>query len=69
VCRTPWCEGCNQAKETTSWTAGPRPGPGHAIVTTTPAGQTFTTRPPPVAGFRSTLSPLELHFHDVLLAA
>lgn len=63
------CEACNQAKEATGWTARPRPGPGHAVTTTTPAGQTFTTRPPPLAGFRSTLSRMELHFHELLLAS
>lgn len=63
------CEACNQAKETTGWTARPRPGPGHAVTTTTPAGQQLTTRPPPVAGFRSVFSRMELHFHELLLAS
>jgi hypothetical protein len=63
------CEACNQAKETTGWCARPRPGPGHRVDTTTPAGQRHTTRAPALAGHRPRRSPLELHWSDVLLAA
>lgn len=46
------CEACNQAKETTGWTARPRPGPGHTVEITTPAGQHHETRAPAPPGFR-----------------
>ncbi len=63
------CEACNQAKETTGWTARPRAGPGHRITITTPAGQRLTTGPPALAGHRSTASRLELHFGALVRAA
>ena len=46
------CEACNQAKETTGWTARPRPGPGHVVETTTPAGHTYQSRAPAPPGFQ-----------------
>ncbi len=46
------CEACNQAKETTGWTARPRPGPGHTVEITTPAGQHHESRAPAPPGFR-----------------
>ena len=67
------CEACNQAKETTGWTARPRPGPGHRVVTTSPAGQRHTTRAPALSGHRPHASPhaspLEVYWSDLLLAA
>ena len=45
------CEACNQAKETTGWTARPRPGPGHVVETTTPSGHTYRSRAPAPPGY------------------
>lgn len=45
------CEACNQAKETTGWSARPRPGPGHEFEFTTPGGQRYRSRAPTVANF------------------
>jgi hypothetical protein len=38
------CEACNLAKEGCGWSARPRPGPIHAIETTTPTGHRYTSR-------------------------
>ena len=32
------CEACNYAKQARGWSARPRPGPRHAVETTTPTG-------------------------------
>lgn len=45
------CEACNQAKETTGWSARPRPGPAHQIDLTTPGGQRYRSRAPALANF------------------
>ncbi len=45
------CEACNQAKETTGWTAQPLPGQrGHQIVT--PTGHRYPSRPPAPPGYQ-----------------
>lgn len=45
------CEACNQAKETTGWSARPRPGSGHEFEFTTPGGRRYRSRAPTVANF------------------
>lgn len=41
------CQACNHAKQARGWTARPRPGPRHTVVTTTPTGHTYTSTAPP----------------------
>lgn len=47
------CEDCNYAKEAPGWAARPRPGPGHAVNTTTPTGRTYTSYAPPLVALRA----------------
>ncbi len=71
------CEACNYAKQALGWQA--RPGPGGAgdlVVTTTPTGHTYPSRPPPLPArrrepARSTpaRSLVEEHLERVLTAA
>ncbi len=61
------CEACNQAKQTTGWTARPRPGPGHTLDITTPTGQTHPSRPPTPPGFRPRSSPAERLLRELVL--
>lgn len=35
------CEACNYAKEASGWSARPRPGPNHVIITHTPTGHRY----------------------------
>ena len=42
------CEACNLAKEARGWQARPRPGPRHAVETTTPTGHTYRSTAPPL---------------------
>jgi hypothetical protein len=58
VCRTPWCDAPVSHADHAE-----RAADGGAT------SARFTTRPPPVAGFRSTLSRMELQFSEVLLTA
>jgi hypothetical protein len=44
------CEACNHTKETSGWTAVPRPGPRHTIELTTPTGHTYHSTAPPLPG-------------------
>ena len=54
------CESCNYAKEADGWHHQPRPGPdGHTIEITTPTGQRYESRPPPLLG------PAQAAFHQV----
>jgi hypothetical protein len=49
------CEACNHAKEAPGWSAWPAPGsrPGrHRVLTTTPTGHSYVSRPPPLPGGR-----------------
>jgi 5-methylcytosine-specific restriction endonuclease McrA len=61
------CEACNQAKQTTGWTARPRPGPRHTVDITTPTGQTHRSRPPAPPGFERPGSVAERLARDLLL--
>jgi hypothetical protein len=45
------CEACNYTKESPGWSAGPAPGNRlgrHRVLTTTPTGHTYLSRPPPL---------------------
>jgi len=45
------CEACNYAKQAPGWRARPSPGgAGELVVTTTPTGHSYTTRPPDLPG-------------------
>jgi hypothetical protein len=44
------CEACNYAKTAHRWRA--RPEPDGSVTTTLPTGQTYSTRPPPIATIR-----------------
>ncbi|HET7327255.1 MAG TPA: DUF222 domain-containing protein [Nocardioidaceae bacterium] len=45
------CEACNYAKQAQAWHARPGPGgAGQQVVTTTPTGHTYTSRPPDPPG-------------------
>lgn len=49
------CEACNYTKEVPGWSAGPAPGSRlgrHRVVTTTPTGHSYLSRPPPLPGAR-----------------
>ena len=63
------CEACNQAKETTGWTARPRPGPGHPITITTPTGHTYRSRAPAPPGFQTRLTPAEWSLLELTIAS
>ncbi|WP_432479232.1 HNH endonuclease [Nocardioides sp. GXQ0305] len=62
------CESCNQAKETTGWSARPRPGPGHVIDVITPSGHAYRSRAPVPPAFVSGRSRAETLLHEVALA-
>ena len=47
------CQGCNHAKQALGWRALPRPGPEHAVDTTTPTGHTYASHPPPLVALRT----------------
>lgn len=49
------CEQCNQVKEGPGWQA--RPSPDGMVITTTPSGERFASRPPPVVPPDRALSP------------
>ena len=45
------CEACNYTKEIPGWSAGPAPGSRlgrHRVLTTTPTGHSYLSRPPPL---------------------
>ena len=63
------CEACNQAKETTGWTARPRPGPGHTITITTPTGHTYRSRAPAPPGFQTRLTRAEWSLLELTIAS
>jgi hypothetical protein len=45
------CEACNYAKQAGGWRSRPGPGgAGASVEITTPAGHTYTSRPPPLVG-------------------
>ncbi|HET9944704.1 MAG TPA: DUF222 domain-containing protein [Actinomycetes bacterium] len=49
------CESCNYTKELPGWSAGPAPGSRlgrHRVLTTTPTGRTYVSRPPPLPAAR-----------------
>jgi hypothetical protein len=41
------CEACNYAKAAPGWSARPRPGPRHTVLTRTPTGHTYESTAPP----------------------
>jgi hypothetical protein len=67
------CEACNYTKQAPGWRA--RPGPGGAgddVTITTPTGQHYTSRPPPLPAARAPSddrSIIEEHFRRLLHAA
>ena len=70
------CESCNQAKQAPGWSARPRPGPGHAVETTTPTDHRYHSTAPPAVpdgrrrgGGRARHSRLEARFADLVLVA
>jgi hypothetical protein len=54
------CEACNIAKQAPGWQARPRPGPRHAVATTTPTGHTYTSTAPPMPGTIRSPYPVDL---------
>lgn len=64
------CEACNHTKQAPGWRARPGPGvvPGrHTVVTTTPTGRRYMSRPPPLPGAPAgPRSPVERQFETVL---
>ncbi len=74
------CQACNLAKDAHGWSATPAPDrAGHQVTTTTPTGHRYPSRAPdppgcppptrPVPPTAPALSPAELHFADLILAA
>jgi len=52
------CEACNYTKESAGWSAGPAPGSRlgqHRVITTTPTGHSYVSRPPPLPAARPPL--------------
>jgi hypothetical protein len=60
------CEACNHAKQALGWSARPRPGPTHTVVTTTPTGHSYTSTAPRLVDTMST--PAEYSFSRLVLA-
>ena len=67
------CEACNYTKEAPDWRTRLRDD--GAVVTTTPTGHRYLSRPPPTVGRPPPSTPpptlpsrLEAHFHDLVLA-
>jgi hypothetical protein len=68
------CEACNYAKEAPRWRSE---GVGAAVVTRSPTGRHYSSRPPPMPGRRAASPPgtsaglppgrLEPHLHDLLI--
>jgi hypothetical protein len=54
------CEACNHTKETTGWSAQPRPGPRHALQVMTPTGHSYRSTAPPLPGSAVRARPPEL---------
>jgi hypothetical protein len=46
------CEACNHHRQAVGWQARPRPGPGHAVETTTPTGHRYRSTAPALAAPR-----------------
>ena len=68
------CEKCNYTKQAPGWTARASAPPGHrhTVHTTTPTGHTYRSRAPaPPGTSRPTpeRSPMETHFHRLILAS
>jgi 5-methylcytosine-specific restriction endonuclease McrA len=67
------CEACNYTKQAPGWRARPGPGgAGHRVEITTPTGQHYTSRPPPLSGARTPgddRSLIEEHFRRLIHAA
>ena len=62
------CEACNQAKETTGWTARPRPGPRHVVDVITPTGHTYRSRAPVSSAYVSRRTGAERLLHELTVA-
>ena len=65
------CEACNYAKTAPGWRARPSPGnaPGeHEVITTTPTGHSYPSRPPPQPGHVPRHRPGEASRHDSWVA-
>ena len=65
------CEACNYAKTAPGWRASPSPAavPGeHEVITTTPTGHTYASRPPPQPGHIPRPPPGQASRHDSWVA-
>ncbi len=61
-----YCQACNHAKQAPSWTAHPQ---GLEVVTVTPTGHRYRSRPPDPPGTRTPTSPVEQRLADRLRRA
>lgn len=56
------CEACNYAKQAPGWSTAPGPGgTGREVITTTPTGHAYTSRPPDLPGQRAGPAPPAAH--------